>query len=535
MVKIKNKGKTSKYVYDISLDGTVVNALGMNVCSNTDGFNFKLPEENQYRYTKEHPYIGKGLSRETKEGVEYTGFKADVAEFNDLYMCDKHYSPNGINKMGLGIDEVVSSTINFSRKNYADYFPENPYPEDVKLVGNTIKSKKMPEYIAKFLAVGIRLLLQGKGQEFLEEYYNYVEKIYNYQIPLRDIATKGKIKKTLAEYQKDVQEITKAGRPKSRQAWYELAIVNNLSVGNGDTIYYINTGKSKSHADVKKAKKYYTNDIFGERQDITKEVESGYNKWKKSADAIKDSDGKVYSIDKYAKLKYSSIFIQDEIILNCALVPRDVLDKEEDTFCSDVSEELEYNVPKYIDMFNKRITPLLVCFSKEIRSNILIDNPNNRPYFTAEQCELVSGEPNKASDQDTYEQLMTMEDKEIKFWKKYNLTPPFVEECGMGKWEDILADYDRRMEEEEQNGLAAEKEAYQNIIENLTADELKSAIDDGEMPSALLKIVDIDPESAAFTSIKYPGKIIGHLSDIIERFDNFIHLLSEARQALSEE
>jgi len=37
MVKIKNLGKKSVYVYDISLDGTVVNALGMNVMSNTDG------------------------------------------------------------------------------------------------------------------------------------------------------------------------------------------------------------------------------------------------------------------------------------------------------------------------------------------------------------------------------------------------------------------------------------------------------------------------------------------------------------------
>ena len=37
MINTKNKGKTSAYVYDISLDGTVVNALGLNVMSNTDG------------------------------------------------------------------------------------------------------------------------------------------------------------------------------------------------------------------------------------------------------------------------------------------------------------------------------------------------------------------------------------------------------------------------------------------------------------------------------------------------------------------
>ena len=66
MLKVKNKGKTNDYVYDISLDGTVVNALGLNVVSNTDGFNFKLP--NVFRYTDENPYISTGLSRETKKG-----------------------------------------------------------------------------------------------------------------------------------------------------------------------------------------------------------------------------------------------------------------------------------------------------------------------------------------------------------------------------------------------------------------------------------------------------------------------------------
>ena len=112
------------------------------IVGDTDGFNFKLPET--YRYTESNPYIGLGLSRETKAGKEYINFEADVAEFNDLYMKDFHYTPNSVNKMGLGIDEIVSSTINFSRKNYADYFPEEEFPKDIKMVGNTIKSKKMP-------------------------------------------------------------------------------------------------------------------------------------------------------------------------------------------------------------------------------------------------------------------------------------------------------------------------------------------------------------------------------------------------------
>jgi hypothetical protein len=67
-----------------------------------EGFNFQLPDESKYRYTKDNPYIGKGSNREVKLGKEYTGFEADVAEFNDLYMKDV-YSPDGVQKMGLGI------------------------------------------------------------------------------------------------------------------------------------------------------------------------------------------------------------------------------------------------------------------------------------------------------------------------------------------------------------------------------------------------------------------------------------------------
>lgn len=78
MIVVNNIGKTDDYVYDISLDGTVVNALGLNVLSNTDGFNFQKPLK--YRYTESHPYIGKGLGRNVKKGKEYTEVDADVEE-----------------------------------------------------------------------------------------------------------------------------------------------------------------------------------------------------------------------------------------------------------------------------------------------------------------------------------------------------------------------------------------------------------------------------------------------------------------------
>ena len=65
---------------------------------------------------------------------------AVVAEYNDKYM-------KGV--MGLDVDEICEATINLARKNYADLIDGK-----VKLVGNSIKSKKMPTYIADFIDKG---------------------------------------------------------------------------------------------------------------------------------------------------------------------------------------------------------------------------------------------------------------------------------------------------------------------------------------------------------------------------------------------
>ena len=490
------------------------------IVGDTDGFNFQLPTEDKFRYTEENPYISPGVSRETKEGVEYVGFRADVAEFNDLYMKDFHYGPNCVNKMGLGIDEVVSATINFSRKNYADYFPDEEFPKDVKMVGNTIKSKKMPEYISKFLEKGIRLLLRKKGQEFIEAYYDYIEKIYNYQIPLKMIASKGKIKKTLEEYVEDCKTITKAGRPKSRQAWMELALRENLIVNMGETIYYINIGKTKSQTDAKKVTHYYVTDgLFGDKTDHRVALEK---EWKKDAvDGKLAPKEKALSLPDYVKKHHPDVIIEEEVVLNCRLVPREIVDSEEDIMCK---EGEEYNVQKYIDQFNKRITPLLVCFRPEIRNKILITNPDDRQYFTYDQCELCNGFPNKESDQDTYEQLMTLDDREIKFWMSHpEWKPPYLEYCEMD-WDEIQRDYLERMEKERQLGIDKVKAKFAEIVFNMTLDEIED-FEDGDMPKAMLEIVDVDPISGKFMSKEYKDIVIGTILDVLDAKEEKINAL----------
>jgi hypothetical protein len=51
----------------------------------------------------------------------------------------------------------------------------------------------------------------GKGQEFVEWYYEYVQKIFDQKIPLMDITNKAKIKQTIDDYIVRSKTRTKAG------------------------------------------------------------------------------------------------------------------------------------------------------------------------------------------------------------------------------------------------------------------------------------------------------------------------------------
>ena len=59
----------------------------------------------------------------------------------------------------------------------------------------------------------------------------------------------------------------------------------------------------------------------------------------------------------------------------------------------------------------------IVVFSPEIRDEILIEDPKDRPFFTKTQTELVRGYPRKEGDQDTLDEVLTLSDTEQMFWR----------------------------------------------------------------------------------------------------------------------
>ena len=305
----------------------------------TDGVNFMAPEG-----VEDFTYIGKGFNEAVEKDKEYKGINAIIAEFNDLYMKGE---------MALGLDGVWPSTINLARKNYALMEDDG----EIKLTGNTIKSKKMPVYIEEFIDKAMILLLNDKGYEFVQFYNDYIDKIWNKQIPLSKIATKAKVKKSIHQYVN--RGNNKNGKPLPKQAHMELAIKHTLSINLGDVIYYVNNGDRASHGDVKPNKA-----------------------------------GEIY-----AKL------IENDIIENHP-------------------EKLgEYNVAKYLSMFNKRIKPLFVVFNPDIREKLILKKPEDKKDWLISELKLVNGFPYREGDQDTIEELFTPSEMEEIYWQKSNYNP----------------------------------------------------------------------------------------------------------------
>jgi DNA polymerase I len=346
----------------------------------TDGVNFSTPPE-----AKDRVYVGRGLNWKVKLGKEYYGPEADVAEYNDIFMRGE---------MALDTDGVWPSCINLARKNYAVMDAKGK----IKLTGNSIKSKKLPLYIEEFLDKGIKMLLEGDGKSFIEYYYEYLQTIFDKKIPLSKIAQRAKVKLTLDEYKKRLTTKTKAGNSMSRMAHMELAIQEGLNVNLGDVIMYVNNGTKASQGDVQKM----------------------------TAKQIKDTNA--LNLHNNPKAKP----ITDGVLINCYMLDVNILEK-------DPNLTGDYNVPRAITTFNKRIEPLLVVFKDEVRNALIVNDPAERGIFTTSQCELINGHPLGDGDQDDLQKdVMDITEAELRYWEKRGLKPDYMYDLAENGWEEKL-------------------------------------------------------------------------------------------------
>ena len=196
------------------------------------------------------------------------------------------------------------------------------------------------------------------------------------EIPLVKVAQRGKIKQSISDYEKRCKQTTKAGNLMARQAHMELVIQNGMSVNLGEVIYYVNNGTKISHGDVSKK--------------------------------------------------------GDIITLNCYLVSQSDIDNNPNLTG-------EYNVPRAISVFNKRIEPLLVVFKPEVRDVLMVTNPEKREFFTTLQCQLVNGQPFNETDQDNLQKdVLEITEQELDYWKRRGLDPNYIYDQAEYGWEKQL-------------------------------------------------------------------------------------------------
>jgi DNA polymerase elongation subunit (family B) len=400
------------------------------VCD-TDGMNFSLPEGG----VDDRVYIGKGKNWLVKEGKEYRGYDADVAEFNDIFMRGE---------MGLDCDGTWDSCINLARKNYATMEQNGK----IKLTGNSIKSKKMPKYIEKFLDKGVKQLLNGEGKEFIEWYYEYVQKIFDQRVPLAEIASKARVKLSVEDYIKRSKQTTKAGSLMSRQAHMELVIRDGIQSNLGDTILYVNNGTKASHGDVQKVNQpkkgwsqeqidlFFSDSLKSNLDYKQKEkflLNNGWEKsWSEDNWVRSDAKNKEANTGIPTDFAYRLASTDSVIQLNCYRIEPSDLENNPEMLG-------EYNIQRAITTFNKRVEPLLIVFDDEVRDTLLVKDPEDRSFYTTDQCKLINGKPFNPEDQDDiYENLIKMEQGEVEFWESVGIDPNYMYELAEPGWEEFI-------------------------------------------------------------------------------------------------
>ena len=132
---------------------------------------------------------------------------------------------------------------------------------------------------------------------------------------------------------------------------------------------------------------------------------------------------------------------------------------------------------------------------------------------------MVSGIPFKESDQDTYADLMRMEDKEIKFWDKVNKIPNNME---VEEWKEIRADYHERMRIARLDGIQHEKDSLDDIFKHLEIKELNDIKTTGDLQQDVFIICSVSNDGDGMLISRKWNEPLYHVNDIFKYEKNAI-------------
>ena len=296
--------------------------------------------------------------------------------------------------MKLDNDGMWISAANFSRKNYANLEYSTLEDKNKKKIFNIPKEYlgKEDEYIKEYTKENdysteyVKNLKLRKSKpkvtgntiksktmsEYIEDFINegikliltnkpkeFIEFYYEYltKIYCKQIPIKKIASKSrLKQTVEDYQNrgTDVNGKAKAKQAHMELIIAHNINTSGMDFIYYVNNGTAKSHGDV--------------------------------------------SINKKTGMYNSYVITEKELKDNPDMLG-------------------EYNVARYVNNFNKRVTALLTVFPEKVRNTLIKEKPMDREYYGDNEIQLVN------FDRDSIEDFFYLEEKEVKFWNRTGLRP----------------------------------------------------------------------------------------------------------------
>ena len=329
-----------------------------------------------------------------------TGISALIELFNATEM-PKQY-------MSVDDDGKSESCLNLARINYATLSlvkdkKSGEMKEKIKLTGNTIKSKAMPEYIEEFIDKGLDLLLHGKGKEFVDYYYDYAEDIRYMQIPLKKIASKSRVKLKIKGYKN--RGTDKNGKPKAMQAHMELLIKRReqqaveLFEIHKNKVEYNKEKEDQLSPDAKMKLIINYMPPEPELDDVVYYVNTGYVKSHGESREIKDKET--------GEMRMASALISNE----------DLQENPEMTGT--------YNYEKYLAAFNNKVKSILIGFDPDIAKKMLVTTIKKgekkgelkKEMFTTDQLVL------KNFDLDDFNEAMHLEDAEVDYWNKTGYDP----------------------------------------------------------------------------------------------------------------
>lgn len=375
----------------------------------TDGINFAIPDTTTIKIDETGIYYDQ--PEDTIENMWKFGSNIGIAG-----LIDKFNAEEMVGFLAVDNDGEFISCLNLSRINYGLLYDKKDkktgkVSRKVKLTGNTIKSKTMPEYIEEFIDNGLKMVLEGNGEEFVNYYNEYAEKLYYKRIPLKKIASKSKVKVRLNEYLN--RGLNKNGKPKGKQAHMELLLIereNNARriFAERFEILDIQNRKLIENYSFDEIIKYI--DVYmppePELDSLVYFVNTGVKKGDGNSSYIKNEDGTE---------RFSSIMINAKDM------------EQNPDLCG------EYNVDRYLTAFNKRVTALLGGFKEEIRKDLLVtikktkikDEFGNKKTVLKLITNVFDSKDLKLANFicDDYQEAMTMEKKEVEFWNKAGYNP----------------------------------------------------------------------------------------------------------------